>query len=82
MKKQEEILKEKRDLIEKIAVICEEPENDIVASFAEILRETGDVNARLHEWTVLMNALCFGHMKIIKLLLEHPDIGLNESVYD
>lgn len=55
MRKQEQILLEKKRKIEEIAIMCEESGIDVMASFAKILRETGDINAQDGQgWTILM----------------------------
>ena len=40
----------------------------------EDVNDSGDVGV-----TALMSAICNGHKSIIKLLLEHPDIEVNEK---
>ena len=46
MRKQERILLKKKRKIEEIAVICEESGIDAIVSFAEILKETRDLNIK------------------------------------
>lgn len=48
MREQEIILLEKKKKLEKIVVMCEESEDPRIVVFAKILKETGDINAKIH----------------------------------
>ena len=61
MRRQEQILLEKKRKIEEIAVMCEESGIDVMASFAKTLRKTRDVNAQDGQgWTILMLIAHYG----------------------
>ena len=62
-KEQEEMLLEKKRRIEEIAVLCEKSESEEIVPFAEILRETSDINAENTDgWTILMT-IAYNHYK-------------------
>lgn len=71
--------------IEEIAIACENVNDWGISPFSDLIRESGDVNEKDASGTSLLIAACClpsasgdGYPEIVKLLLVHPHVLLNE----
>ena len=78
-KKKKELEIENQRKIEEIVIACEWSKNEIIQIFGKGVRETGNLNDSVLWNPGLMWLIQYNEMEILKLIITHSDISLNEN---
>ena len=78
MKEQEKILMRNKE-VEKIVLLCEKSIHWGIIEFAQLLRETWDINIQGYfDWSLMGEVVYWEDMEILELLLKQENILINE----